>query len=116
MRGEILDPGFGSNAYRISENSSGNIEILSVRSILKEAKEKGQQPFIVKIDIEGFESELFSRNTEWINEFPILIIELHDWMLPGTGNSRNFVQAVSKLDRDFVFYGENVFSISNSMG
>jgi FkbM family methyltransferase len=38
--------------------------------------------FICKIDIEGFESNLYSANTEWVRLFPIIIIELHDWMLP----------------------------------
>ncbi len=73
----------------------------------------GYFPFIVKIDIEGFESELFSGNTDWINEFPVLIIEMHDWLFPGQRTSTNFLKTISQLDRDFVYLGENVFSIRN---
>jgi hypothetical protein len=43
----------------------------------------------------------------------VIIIELHDWMLPGTANSQNCLKALSGTNRDFVFYGENVFSIRN---
>ena len=72
-------------------------------------------PFIIKIDIEGFEEDLFSKNLEWVDLFPLLIIELHDWMLPKSSNSKNFLQAISKLNRDFVYIGENIFSISNTL-
>ncbi|MFL6694040.1 MAG: FkbM family methyltransferase, partial [Ramlibacter sp.] len=68
-----------------------------------------------KIDIEGFEANLFSANCEWIDLFPLLIIELHDWLLPRQGNSRAFLREIAQRDRDFVFRGENVFSISNTL-
>jgi hypothetical protein len=42
-----------------------------------------------------------------------MIVELHDWMLPRTANSANFLKAVAARNRDFVFRGENVFSIRN---
>jgi FkbM family methyltransferase len=113
MKGKIVDPGLGNSGYRVAEDQGGNLQMLSVRTILEEAKQTGVAPFIIKIDIEGAESELFSRNVEWINEFPLLIIELHDWLLPGQGTSQNFLREISQLDRDFVFSSENVFSISN---
>jgi len=62
------------------------------------------------------ENELFSCNTGWVDSFPLLVIELHDRMLPGTANSRNFLRTAASLDRDFVHFGENVFSISNRSG
>ncbi len=37
----------------------------------------------IKIDIAGFEEDLFSKCTEWIDAFPVLMVELHDGMLPG---------------------------------
>ena len=45
-------------------------------------KYKVEQFELIKIDIEGGESELFEKNIEWIEKFPLIIIELHDWMLP----------------------------------
>jgi FkbM family methyltransferase len=40
-------------------------------------------PFIAKIDIEGFEKDLFSENLEWLHDVYVVYIEPHDWMLPG---------------------------------
>ena len=90
--------------------------MLSINSLVKDAESKKLQPFIIKIDIEGFESELFSQNTEWIDRFPVLIIELHDWVRPKEKTSLTFLNAISKLDRDFVYVKENIFSISNRIG
>ena len=113
-RGHLIDEGKGNWAYRVSTDPDGPVEIVSVNTVLARHG-ASSVPFIVKIDIEGFESNLFSENTEWIDRFPVLIIELHDWMLPRTANSRNFLQQISRLDRDFVYRGENVFSISNAV-
>jgi FkbM family methyltransferase len=47
-------------------------------------------PFIVKIDIEDSEHNLFSgNNTEWVGLTPLIIVELHDWLLLRE-NSRPF--------------------------
>lgn len=103
-----------NNAFRTSrsESGEGDIEVISVNSILQRHKEL--VPFIIKIDIEGFEDDLFSTNTEWVDSFPLLIIETHDWMLPKQSNSHNFLKVISNQNRDFIHRGENVFSISNN--
>lgn len=71
-------------------------------------------PFLMKIDIEGGEKDLFSGDTGWVDRFELIVIELHDWMLPGQGTSAGFLKCVANLDRDFVCIGENVFSIRNA--
>jgi FkbM family methyltransferase len=114
-RGTIVDPGLGNNGYRISCAQDGATEIVSINGLLEQFSAKEYTPFIVKIDIEGFESELFSKNLEWIEKFPLLVIELHDWMLPRSSNANNFIKAIAPLNRDFVYHGENVFSISNTL-
>ena len=70
-------------------------------------------PFIVKIDIEGFEDELFSKNTEWMKEFYLITLEIHDWMLPRKAVSKNFFREHSKESRDCYLRGDMVFSIKN---
>lgn len=114
-RGTIVDPGVGNNGYRISCADDGATQIVSINGLLEQFGPQEYVPFIVKIDIEGFESELFSKNLEWIEKFPLLVIELHDWMLPRSSNANNFIKAIAPLDRDFVYHGENVFSISNTL-
>jgi hypothetical protein len=56
---------------------------------------------------------LFSGNTEWVARSPLIIVELHDWLLPKAKTSRPFLQCISQLDRDFIYHGEDVYSIAN---
>jgi FkbM family methyltransferase len=63
---------------------------------------------IVKIDIEGFESELFAAATEWVREPAAIIVELHDWMLPGARTSRHVQRVMMEEDRDMLLMGDNL--------
>lgn len=112
----LVDPGLGSDAFRVREAAPGEatLEARSVSSLITEAERSGPvEPFLIKIDIEGFERDLFAADTEWIDRFPVLIIELHDWMLPGTASSGPFLRAMASRNRDFIHIGENVFSLRN---
>ncbi len=113
-RADIVDPGEGNWGYRTETSDTGKTKIISVNSILGDAEYKNCTPFIIKIDIEGFEQNLFEKNVEWLDAFPLLIIELHDWMLPKQATSNNFLRAISERNRDFIYRNENVFSISNT--
>jgi hypothetical protein len=73
------------------------------------------RPFMCKIDIEGGEGELFRDNLGWVAEFAVIVIELHDWLFPGTSNSRNFRRAISDLPVDFVYRGEDVFVFNHGV-
>ncbi len=108
----VVDPGKGPDAYRTEMSDGGDVRMVNIDSVLRE-EGPFTVPFAVKIDIEGFESNLFKRNTEWIDRFFVLMIELHDWLLPHQANSRNFLKAISQYDRDFVYFDENIFSIKN---
>lgn len=118
-RVRLADPGRGHWGFR-TEPSCGpdpdhaTVDAFSFQTVLdRAAKRASVEPFLAKIDIEGHERELFSSNTEWVDGFPLLVVELHDWMLPGTASSRSFLSTVASLDRDLVFAGENAFSIRN---
>lgn len=115
----ITNPGAEMWAYRTEttqEGNEGTVPAMSIASIMKLPQLGGESvPFIIKIDIEGFESNLFSKNTEWVASFPIIIIELHDWMADQRGSSRAFLQTIAKYDRDFFFRGENIFSLSRDL-
>lgn len=69
-------------------------------------------PFIAKIDIEGFESDLFARNTGWIEDFFAIAVELHDWMLAGQRGSGTFQTAMAARTGFEVFLkGENLIYV-----
>jgi FkbM family methyltransferase len=68
----------------------------------------GGTPFICKIDIEGFEKDLFSENLDWISKCFAVIIEPHDWMLPGEMTSHNFQKAMAAHPFEMFMLGENL--------
>jgi FkbM family methyltransferase len=109
--GAVVDPGHGNWGFRVERDASGVVPFLAMNQVL--ATYSDSEPFIAKVDIEGFESDLFSKNTEWMDRFFLLIVELHDWMLPKQGTSASFLKAIAGRDRDFVHIGENIFSIAN---
>ena len=116
VQGEVtlVDPGEGEWSYRTVAGADGErVPVIAAGQLVAEKRAHGFEPFIAKIDIEGGEAELFSRDTDWVDEFPLLVIELHDWLLPESANSRNFLRCVAERNRDFVYIGENIFSIKN---
>jgi FkbM family methyltransferase len=117
----VTDPGIGHWGYRTENISSGSdtgttksVPRLTMNDIYQRYSARCF-PFVVKVDIEGGEEDLFSGSTEWVSVTPVLIVELHDWLLTKSASSRKFLQCVSQLDRDFVYIGEDVFSISNAI-
>lgn len=104
-----------NRSFNIINSSSGvEVETITVNDIIKDLK-KDHDLFLLKIDIEGHEDQLFKENFDWIDEFKIIIIEIHDWMLNGKANSKNFIDALSyslkKNKRDLLISGENLISI-----
>ena len=91
------------------------VELVTVDQLLDTLDREKAAPFICKIDIEGGEANLFRCNYAWLERFPLVIIELHDWLLPGEGNSRNFLKAALEFDFDFVYRGENLFCFNNAL-
>ncbi len=115
---ELVDPGLSDWGFRCEPivNPVGNcIRSYSMSEIVASNVSQGFAPFIVKIDIEGGEELLFSSNTSWVEKIPLLIIEIHDWMLPGKSNSRNLFKALSGLNFDIVIKGENLFCFNNDL-
>jgi FkbM family methyltransferase len=111
-RVRLSDPGEGHWGYRTEAATDGEIPCVTINDIFRQ-NAATHFPFIVKIDIEGGEAELFSDATEWVAQTPILIIELHDWLLPKRGISQSFLRSIATLDRDLIHIGEDIYSISN---
>lgn len=114
----LKNPDADFNAFQIesikdypNHENKNLIQSTDINSLINE--NPNTIPFLVKIDIEGFESNLFEKNYEWIEKVPLIIVELHDWLILKEANSSNFLRAISKYNRDFIISGENVFSIDN---
>jgi FkbM family methyltransferase len=113
---KVIDPDMGCWGFRTESTSDSEFDVQSVTipEIFTEHRDHCV-PFVVKIDIEGFEDNVFSKNTRWIDDVPILIVELHDWLLPKRRTSRNFLFTIADKNRDYVQRGENIFSIKNDL-
>lgn len=112
---ELFDPGRSTDAYRtgaLGGQAVGTAPAVSVPTLLSRTQ---ATPFLAKIDIEGAEAELFSANTDWVDLFPAIAIELHDWMLPGQASSAPFLRCVGEKGRDFINPSQTdiVFSLRN---
>lgn len=88
---------------------------ITVNELLNDKRNENLHPFLIKIDIEGHEKDLFNSNTEWFDKFDIIIIELHDWMMPGKSVSKGYLNSIVKSmnnnKRDTIISGENLISI-----
>ena len=104
-----------NRASKISSDGSVEVSSTTVDNLLK-YHSHNCKPFLIKIDIEGYEETLFVDNYSWINDFKVIIIELHDWMSPGKSISFNFLNAIVETmkknkKRDIIVSGENLISI-----
>lgn len=88
-----------------TQRSETGIAVVTMSELFAEGNSK---PFIVKVDIEGFESDLFSKNLQWLDEVFLVYIEPHDWLLPGQGTSRTFQRAMGDRDFEILISGENL--------
>ena len=106
-----------SRAHKVYDEKNQNLsqeKTFTINDILKEYPENKFDYFLIKIDIEGFEKKLFEKNTEWIDKFKVIIIELHDWMMPFNNQSLNFQKTIlsSKRYKDIIISGENLILIN----
>lgn len=92
-----------------THRSNEGLGIITVPDIVSRVP-KGEL-FIVKVDIEGFEADLFSSNTEWIDDAFVIAVEPHDWMFPERGTSQSLQCAMSSRGRDLIVSGENLIWI-----
>ncbi|MCP5113001.1 MAG: FkbM family methyltransferase [bacterium] len=81
---KVEDPGSGTWGFRVSDRAEAGkvIQSVTVDDILKES---GQQVIdLLKMDIEGAELEMFSRNFEsWIDHVAVIAVETHERFRPG---------------------------------
>jgi FkbM family methyltransferase len=98
------DPSLGW-AVRTERAPSG-IPMVSIAEAASRV-ENGQL-FLVKIDIEGFEGDLFSANVDWLDEVEAVVIEPHDWLLPDQRSSRGFQRELGKRAFAMVLHEGNI--------
>jgi FkbM family methyltransferase len=105
----IVNPNATAAEFQVAETSGDGELDMSARTIDEILEMVDHDEILLcKIDIEGAEAPLFRSNTSWLDRTDVLIIELHDWLLPWQGSSRNFISAIAKLHFDYLLKGENL--------
>lgn len=89
-----------------SERSEDGIPVITLPELV--AGVPGGALFIAKIDIEGFESDLFAGDPDWIDDAAVIMVELHDWMMPGRGTSVALQRTMGMRGFEVMIRGENL--------
>lgn len=107
---DLENPGL-SWACETIRSEQGTVPILTIDKII--ASVPMATPFIVKVDIEGFEEDLFSDNLAWLDETCTVFIEPHDWMKPHGRSSRTFQQAFAERGFGMFIRCENIIYVND---
>jgi FkbM family methyltransferase len=95
----------GSWATQV-ERSGGDIRVATMDEAF--AMVPGGEPLLAKVNIEGFENDVFSANLEWLDRITLLFIEPHDWLLPGKRTSGTFQKAIGERDFHLFIVGPHL--------
>jgi FkbM family methyltransferase len=108
----VTDLGRGEWGYVTRPEGDGErVPAITLKKLVQDKKSAGYSPFILKLDIEGAEKDLFDGDIAWFHDFPYVIIETHDSMTPGQATSRSFLLAHTSKPRDLIIRGENLISV-----
>lgn len=104
----IKDNRADANAFQVEWTASPTSDSLPAVSISDLLEKSGQTTIdILKLDVEGAEKEIFLNGYEsWLPKTNLLIVELHDRMVPGC--SKALFQAISQYDFDCETRWENL--------
>jgi hypothetical protein len=99
----------GGMGYRTNEDHQGSaIQILSLATLMASKPVSEYAP--------GAEKSLFASEAAVLDQFPLIIMEPHDWMFPGEHTSVEFFRFHSQAGREFAMKHENVASIACNAG
>ncbi|MFM7671950.1 MAG: FkbM family methyltransferase [Bacteroidota bacterium] len=104
----IKDHAADANAFQVEWSDQPTAHSLPAISLEEVLNKSGAQTLdIVKLDIEGAEKEVFRDGFDsWLPRTKLLIVELHDRMVPGC--SKSLFNAVSNYDFDCETRWENL--------
>jgi FkbM family methyltransferase len=101
-------------AWQTIEREDGAVETTTISTLL--SSEPALVPFIVKVDIEGFERTLFRSPADWMASTPLVVFESHDWAFPYSGTAQSILRALLPSDRDYLQHAENTFAFAHFLG
>jgi len=103
------------NGFAYQTNFKGDglpIVIQSMKTILASKPASTYTPFLLKVDIEGAEKDLFSSGHDLLNQFPVILMEPHDRFFPGQGTSLEFFRFHADTRREFSMNSTTIASVA----
>lgn len=95
----------GSWAHHVSDDA-GATPSIRLGKLLEAVPDAA--PLIVKIDIEGGEKEMCRAARDVLRHTPCIVVEPHDFMLPGAACLSPLLEALSGRELDTLVRGENI--------
>ena len=111
-RAFLHDTGEAMGYRTTTEPEAIAVDLVSIDHLLAAKPDSRYAPFLLKIDIEGAERDLFTGNDAAFNRFPLIVFEPHDWMFPGQLTSLDFFRFHAACGREFAMNNENIASIA----
>jgi FkbM family methyltransferase len=104
----IVEDGSADWAVRVSDTPGKEaIPAVTVRDLM--ARDPGAELLAVKVVIEGAERQVFSADTDWLDEARLVVWMPADWRLPQSGGGRAAIRALAPYDFDYVIRDECLF-------
>jgi FkbM family methyltransferase len=98
-------------ACQTEEDETGGIETVTIPDLF--ARFPDSEPLIVKVDIEGHETTLFRSNTDWADDTPLVVFEMHDWLFAWRGTGDAILRCLTQRSRDYLIRGEHLFAFAH---
>jgi FkbM family methyltransferase len=81
---QVANPTDEPNAFRMCESHDSRKENIPAYTIAQLIERQGCNGLdLLKMDVEGAEAEIFQNGAAWLDRVKVLIIELHDRIVPG---------------------------------
>ena len=112
-RGVHLRPG-GRDSWSVRvDGDEGLTPSILLSSIVERVR--GARLLLIKLDIEGAEREVCGAAQSELSAVPCVVVEPHDFMLPGAGCLTPLFQAVAGRSVDTLIRGENLVIVDSSV-
>lgn len=106
----LVDPGNRSWGVSTRRSDDGEIPLVTVPQIVADAGADCAL-LAVKVDIEGFEDDLFAGNLDWLDSPAMVIVEPHDWLFPGRATSSAMQRELAARGFEMLISGENLIFV-----
>jgi FkbM family methyltransferase len=108
---EVSREAGSSWASATTRSETGSVRIVTIDDVVKSIP--GGAALLAKLDIEGFEDDLFSDNLAWLDDVCAVIVEPHDWLHPTKTTSRSLQRAFGERSFGLFLHGENIFYVND---